>query len=186
SGCSELIGVVDVYTGDTLTAASASEGTEYTFSLAGAELRCMNGAKMGDSVTVFYTGILVGSGVENVDVVLVVDNAAKAASNLGTMHGTIVAATMNNIVIQATDSAQYEFDKSGAQVDAVNGLLNGNAVSITFTVKDGRNIAVTIVDNAANTVEYSPLPQGVTFVAGTETLMAADNINVRSGAGKDY
>ncbi|MEG1745298.1 MAG: hypothetical protein RR215_06905, partial [Ruthenibacterium sp.] len=79
SGCSELIGVVDVYTGDTLTAASASEGTEYTFSLAGAELRCMNGAKMGDSVTVFYTGTLVGSGVENVDVVLVVDNAAKAA-----------------------------------------------------------------------------------------------------------
>ena len=186
AGCSELIGVVDVYTGDTLTVASAAEGKEYTFSLSGAEVRCTNGVNMGDSVMVFYTGTLAGTGTEQVAVSLVVDNATKASHNLGTMYGSIVEATMNNIVIKSTDGQQYSFDKSGAQVDAVNGLAIGNPVTVTYNVQNGVNIAVHIIDNAANTVEFTPFPANVTFVAGTETLLAANNINVHSGAGESY
>lgn len=109
----------------------AADGQTYEFDKSGAEIFAgEDGLRVGETVTVTYTGTLDASRVSQRVTVLSVTGQDSALSVTGTVEDVL----MSTLVVRSEDGSRYEFDKSSAQVQSNGtGIHIGDTVTVTYT-----------------------------------------------------
>ena len=107
------------------------------------------------------------------------------------VQGTVVAASMNSLTIRTADGRELEFPTVDAEVDTVNGLLEGNWVAVEYRA-DGELMGTDttgahvdrVIDNAPNVQqEAQQVLDGME--ACEETVYTTHQVHVRTGNSTD-
>ncbi len=133
---------------DTLTI-QTERGKQLEFSTAGADIQTTGGIQQGQNITILYKGTINDTDTSNARVLMVVDLAegetpvtegeqmtegAEADPNAGagTLEGTIADLNTDRIVILANDGDSYYFSLYEADINLVNGVKEGNYVTVEY------------------------------------------------------
>lgn len=176
---------------DTLTI-QTERGKDLEFSTAGADIQIAGGIQQGNNVTILYKGTISGTDTSNARVLMVVDLAegetpvtegepmtegeeADPNAGAGTLEGTISDLSEERIVILANDGESYYFSLYEADINLVNGVKEGNYVTVDYNGDiHGPDIvaATRVTDNdparGDETVKPGPTPTGKhNYISGT-------------------
>ncbi|WP_296838080.1 hypothetical protein [Marvinbryantia sp.] len=186
----ELKGLVKSSNDASLTI-QTERGKELTFSLTGADIQVANGIQAGSNVTVMYKGTINGTDTANARVLMVTDLAAGETpvtegelmteaeeadpnAGAGTLGGTISDLSADRIVVLSDDGDSYYFSMYGADINLVNGMQEGNYVTVEYNGDIyGPDIvpATSISDNSAANGETAVAPGSpagdYSYVSGT-------------------
>lgn len=188
----ELKGLVKSSDTSTLTI-QTERGKELTFSITGADIQLANGIQAGANVTVLYKGKISGTDTSNARVLMVVDlqagetpvtegelmtegEEADPEAGAGTIGGTIEDLSADRIVIVADDGESYYFSLYGTSINLVNGMKQGNYVTVDYNGDiHGPDLvpATRVADNDPNAGDASVAPgpsansSQNSFVSGT-------------------
>lgn len=144
----QLKGLVKSSDTNTLTI-QTERGKELKFQITGADIQVANGITAGSNVTVVYKGKISGTDTSGTTVQMVMDLGAGETpvtegepmtesaeedpnAGAGSIGGTIEDLTLDRIVIVADDGESYYFSMYGTEVNLVNGLKQGNYVSVDY------------------------------------------------------
>lgn len=144
----ELKGLVKASDTSTLTI-QTERGKELKFSITGADIQLANGIQTGNNVTILYKGKISGEDTSAARVLMVIDlepgetpvtegelmtEAEEADPNAGagTLTGTIEDVNTDRIVILADDGESYYFSLYGTYMNLVNGMQEGNYVTVEY------------------------------------------------------
>lgn len=144
----ELKGLVKASDTSTLTI-QTERGKELKFTITGADIQLANGIQTGSNVTILYKGKIDGEDTSGAKVLMVVDLAvgetpvtegepmtesAEADPNAGTgtLTGSIEDVNTDRIVILADDGDPYYFSLYGTYMNLINGMRDGNYVTVEY------------------------------------------------------
>lgn len=117
-------GAIEDATMNTITIKTIAGGT-YSFTKDNASVEVENGLLIGENVTIYYTGTLQDAQNQTAEAVRITDEA--------TLTGKITDATMNTITIGIEGDKVFSFGTEDASVEAADGLLIGETVTIYYT-----------------------------------------------------
>ncbi|MFV0351302.1 MAG: hypothetical protein ACK5JF_03190 [Oscillospiraceae bacterium] len=117
-------GAIEDATMNTITIKTIAGGT-YSFTKENASVEVENGLLIGENVTIYYTGTLQDAQNQTAEAVRITDEA--------TLTGKITDATMNTITIGIEGDKVFSFGTEDASVEAADGLLIGETVTIYYT-----------------------------------------------------
>lgn len=117
-------GAIEDATMNTITIKTIAGGT-YSFTKENASVEVGNGLLIGENVTIYYTGTLQDAQNQTAEAVRITDEA--------TLTGKITDATMNTITIGIEGDKVFSFGTEDASVEAADGLLIGETVTIYYT-----------------------------------------------------
>lgn len=144
----ELKGLVKASDTSTLTI-QTERGKELKFTITGADIQLANGIQTGSNVTILYKGKIDGEDTSGAKVLMVVDLAAGETpvtegepmtesaepdpnAGTGTLTGSIEDVNTDRIVILADDGDPYYFSLFGTYMNLVNGMRDGNYVTVEY------------------------------------------------------
>lgn len=133
---------------DTLTI-QTERGKQLDFSTAGADIQITGGIQQGGNVTILYKGAINGTDTSGARVLMIVDLAAGETpvtegepmtegaeadpdAGAGTLEGTISELNADRIVILANDGDSYYFSLYETDINLVNGVKEGNYVTVEY------------------------------------------------------
>ncbi|MDO4344201.1 MAG: hypothetical protein Q4C50_05295 [Eubacteriales bacterium] len=204
-----LKGLVKASGTDTLTI-QTERGKELEFSIAGADIQLSSGIQTGNNVTILYKGTISGTDTSAARVLMVKDldagetpvtegelqtenEVADPDAGAGSIGGTIEDLNTDRIVIVADDGESYYFSLYEASVNLVNGMKQGNYVTVDY-VGDiyGPDLvpATSVTDNdpasGDATVKPGPSAQGeYSYVNGTVEDCSMTTITILADDGTE-
>ena len=173
-----LKGLVKSSDANTLTI-QTERGKELKFKVTGADIQVAGGITTGSNVTVVYKGKISGDDTSGATVQMVMNlgegetpvtegepmtESAEADPNAGagTIGGTIEDLTIDRMVIVADDGEAYYFAMSGTEVNLMNGLKQGNYVTVDY---EGDIYGPNLV-NATKVADNNPAKGEKAVIAG--------------------
>lgn len=205
----ELKGLVKSSDTNSLTI-QTERGKELQFAITGADIQVANGITAGSNVTVVYKGKISGTDTSGATVQMVKDLGAGETpvtegepmtesaeedpnAGAGTIGGTIEDLNVERIVIVADDGESYYFSMFGTEINLVNGLKQGNYVTVDYDGDIyGPNLvgATRIADNdpaaGETTVVAGPSPEeGFSYLSGTVQEYTMTTISVMTDEGEE-
>lgn len=117
-------GAIEDATMNTITIKTIA-GDTYSFTKENASVEVGNGLLIGENVTIYYTGTLQDAQNQTAEAVRITDET--------TLTGKITDATMNTITIGIEGDKVFSFGTEDASVEAADGLLIGETVTIYYT-----------------------------------------------------
>lgn len=205
----QLKGLVKESNASSLTI-QTERGKELEFSITGADIQLPNGIQNGINVTLLYKGKISGDDTSDARVLMVLDLAegetpvtegepmtesAEADPNAGegTLSGTIEDVNTDRIVILADDGESYYFSAYQTAVNLVNGLQEGNYVTVRYNgdiYGPDLVLADSITDNdpaaGDDTVTAGPSASGnYSYAGGTVTAYTTDTVSITTDEGLD-
>lgn len=185
-------------------------GKELTFKITGADIQVAGGITAGSNVTVVYKGKISGDDTSGATVQMVMNlgegetpvtegepmtESAEEDPNAGagTIGGTIEDLTIDRMVIVADDGESYYFSMYGTEVNLVNGLKQGNYVTVDYDGDIyGPNLvsATKVADNDPSKGEQAviagPSPEdGCSYLSATVQDYGMTTITVMTDAGEE-
>lgn len=204
----ELKGLVTASETDKLTI-QTERGKKLEFSITGADIQLAGGITVGGNVKLLYKGKISGTDTSGARVLMVVDldasetpvtegelmteaESADPNAGSGTLGGTIEDLSAERLVVLADDGDSYYFSTYETKVNLVNGLQQGNYVTVEYTGDlHGPDLVAAdrLTDNDPSkgdkTVKAGPSDGDYSYTTGTVTDLSMSSISITTEDGQD-
>lgn len=204
----ELQGLVKASDTSSLTIQTA-RGKELTFDITGADIQLASGIETGINVKLLYKGKISDTDTSAAKVLMVVDldagetpvtegelqtegETADPDAGAGTLTGTIEDISVDRIVILADDGSSYYFTIYEAAVNLVNGMQQGNYVTVDYVgdIHGPDLVAATAIsdnDPAAGDATVNPgaTMEGASYISGTVSAMGMTTMTITTDDGEE-
>lgn len=203
----ELKGLVKASDENTLTI-QTERGKELKFTVTGADIQVKDGIKAGNNVTILYKGKVSDTDTSGAKVLMITElaagetpvtegelqteaEAADPEAGAGTLEGTIEDLNTDRIVVLANDGNSYYFSMYETKINLVNGMKQGNYVTVDYNGDiHGPDLvpATAITDNEANgaSVTAGPSKDGkeYSYISGTIESCGMSTVTIVSDDGE--